>query len=246
MSGHSKWSQIKRKKGIKDEQKGQTFSKLSRQITLAVKEGGGVLDPDKNVRLRLAVAKAKEYNMPKDNIRRAIEKAKGGVEQALKEIVYEGFGPGGISLIILAATDSPNRTLSEVRKVLEQTGGKFASSGSVLYNFEKCGIVVFDKQVITEDGVLQLAEKLDACDIEVDENNFVLYLPFGQLGHVEKNISQGFPNPETIDIFYRPLNTISIYDKKITDKILSLIDTLEALDDVHKVYANYDIPNKIL
>jgi len=238
MSGHSKWSQIKRKKGMKDEQKGQMFSKLSRLITLAVKEGGGIVDPDKNVRLRLAVAKAKEYNMPKDNIKRAIEKAKGGEEQDLKEVVYEGFGPRGISLVILAATDSPNRTLSEVRKVLEQAGGKLGSSGSVLYNFEKCGIVVFNKQVITENMVLQLAERLNAYDIEADENNFVLYIPFEELGHVEKNIDESFPKPETIDIFYRPLNTIEIFDKEIVDKILSLINALENLDDVHKVYDN--------
>lgn len=238
MSGHSKWSQIKRKKGIKDEQKGQMFSKLSRLITLAVKEGGGISDPDKNVRLRLAVAKAKESNMPKENIARAIEKAKGLGEEDLKEIVYEGFGPRGVSLIILAATDNPNRTLSQIRKVLEQTGGKLGSAGSVLYNFEKCGVVVFDKQLISENMVLQLVDKMQVKDIEEDENNFVLYIPFGELGHVEKNIDQSFPRPTMIDIFYRPLTTIDIADKEIADKILSLVETLEELDDVHKVYVN--------
>ncbi len=238
MSGHSKWSKIKRGKGIKDEQKGQMFSKLSRFITLAVKEGGGISDPDKNVRLRLAVMKAKEFNMPKENIARAIEKAKGSQDVDLKEIVYEGFGQGGVSLIIIAATDNPNRTLSEIRKILEQAGGKLGSAGSALYNFEKCGVVVFDKQAISENMVLQLMGKIQAQDIEEDESNFVLYVPFEELGHVEKNIDQAFPKPTTIDIFYRPLTTIDISDKEIADKILSLVETLEELDDVHKVYVN--------
>lgn len=238
MSGHSKWSKIKRKKEMKDEQRGRIFSKLARMITLAVKEGGGISSPDKNIKLRLAIERAKEYNLPKENIQRAIEKAKISGQQEFKEVVYEGFGPGGVSLIILATTDNPNRTLSEIRRVLEQTGGKLGSAGSVLYNFEKCGIVVFNKQTIQENMLLQLIDKLQAKDVKDDENNFVLYIPFGELGHVEKNINQDFPRPTTIDIFYRPLTTIDIADKEIADKIFSLVETLEELDDVHKVYVN--------
>jgi len=238
MSGHSKWSQIKRKKEIKDAQKGQAFSKLSRLITLAVKEGGGITDPEKNFKLRLAINKAKEYNVPKENIQRAIEKARGMAETALKEVVYEAFAPGGVSLIILATTDNPNRTLSEIRKVLELYGGKLGSSGSVLYNFEKVGMVVFKKQILNEEQLLQLVEILKAKDIESGESDYVLYLPFEELGHAEKRIGQDFPKPTAVDIFYRPLSTVEITNKETADKISTLVKALEELEDVHKVYDN--------
>jgi len=241
MSGHSKWSQIKRKKEIKDTQKGQLFSKLSRLITLAVKESGGITDPEKNIKLRLAITKAKEYNMPKENIKRAVEKAKGMTEAMLKEVVYEVFAPGGVSLIILAATDNPNRTLSEIRKVLDLYGGKLGSSGSVLYNFEKVGMVAFEKEAFSEEQLLQLVEILKVKDIDTSESEHVLYLPFEELGHVEKKIGQNFPKPAVIDIFYRPLTTVEISDKEILGKILSLVKALEELDDVHKVYDNCSI-----
>jgi YebC/PmpR family DNA-binding regulatory protein len=242
MSGHSKWSQIKRKKGMNDEKKGQIFSKISHLITLAVKEGGGIADPDNNLKLRLAVEKAKKYNMPKENIQRAIEKAKGVLEYDLREVVYEGFSVGGISLIILATTDNPNRTLSEVRKILEQNGAKFGASGSTVYHFEKCGIVIYNKEKINEDRVLQLAEKLKAKDIEAEENYYNIFIPFEHLGRIEKLIDKSFPQPESIDIHYRPLTKIEITNKEVAEKVILLIEALEGLEDVQKVYANSSFP----
>jgi YebC/PmpR family DNA-binding regulatory protein len=244
MSGHSKWSQIKRKKGIKDEQKGRMFSKLSRLITLAVKEGGGIVDPEKNVKLRLAVEKAKNYNLPKENIQRAIEKAKNPENLELKEVIYEGFAPGGVSLIILTTTDNPNRTLSEVRKILEQGGGKLGSPGVTSFLFDKCGLAVFDKNLTSEKEILDFAEKIEALDIEEEEDLFFLYVPFEKIGQVKKSL--GEIKARSIEIDYHPRSLVGVKDQKTAQKILSLVEALEEHSDVHKVWANFDIPDKFL
>lgn len=244
MSGHSKWSQIKRKKEAKDVQKGKIFSKLFRLITVAVKEGGGITDPEKNVKLRLAVEKAKEYNMPKENIQRAIERAKGGGDQELKEVIYEAFGPGGVCLIILATTDNSNRTLSEIRQILHRNGGKLGTAGATSFLFEKCGLAIFDKTSTKEDEVLDFAERVGALDIEEDQESFFVYLPFEKIGYAHQCLSQ--LKSKSLEVDYRPKSVIEIKDKETAEKVLFLIEALESLEDVQKVYANFEIPDQFL
>src|SRR3990167_11458648 len=184
MSGHSKWSQIKRQKGINDQKRGQIFSKLSRLITLAVKEGGGITDPSNNLRLRLAVERAKVENMPRENVMRAIEKAKGEGGAGLKEIIYEAFAPKGVHLLIKVLSDNPNRTHSEVKNLIERLGGKLGTPNSVANLFKLCGVVVFDKSKNDETAIFAFADKLASFDIEEDDQDFVVYITFEQIGAV--------------------------------------------------------------
>lgn len=229
MSGHSKWSQIKRKKGITDQKRGLVFSKLSRLITVAVKDGGGMGDPDKNVRLRMAVQQAKEENMPRENIERAIEKGKGGGADLLKEVVYEGFGPQSGLFLIVATTDNSNRTHAEVKLALEKNGGKMGNINSVAYNFQKCGLVLLPKSSTTEVDAFAMGEKFTILDMEEDDESYILYIPFEKIGEVID---------ASVEIFYRPLTAISIAEES-QEKVDKLLDLLEGLDDVAKVYTNY-------
>lgn len=244
MSGHSKWSQIKRKKEAKDKEKGKMFSKISRLITIAVKEGGGIEDPEKNFKLRLAIAKAKEFNMPKENILRAIDRAKKEGGGGLKEVIYEAFTPEGVSLIILASTDNPNRTLTEIRTVLSHQGGKLGESGSTSFLFDRCGLVVLDKPQVTQEEALNFAEKIGALDMEEDQSSFFIYLPFDKLGYVNNFL--GSLKAKSIEIDYRPKSLVKINEKETAKKVLTLIEALEELDDVERVFANFDIPDEFL
>lgn len=229
MSGHSKWSQIKRKKGIADQKRGLIFSKLSRLITIAVKDGGGVGDPAKNVRLRLAIEQAKASNMPRENIERAIEKGKGGAGDSLKEALYEGFGPGGGSLLILATTDNSNRSHAEIKNTLEKNGGKMGNTNSVLHNFQKCGLIVLPKATYSEEQVFELGEKYSLIDLSEDDESYILYIPFEKIGEV---------TDVPVEIYYRPLITVPLAPEA-TERVDRLMDVLEDLDDVTKVYTNY-------
>lgn len=231
MSGHSKWANIKRKKGLKDQERGKIFSKLSRLITLAVFEGNKIVDPDKNIRLRLTIEKAKEHNMPKENIQRAIDRATSTEASSLKEMVYEGFGPGGVSLLIIATTDNQNRTFNDIRFTIEKLGGKIGSPGSVLYNFQKCAIAILDKGT-SEEELIQAAETLSAIDIDEEEDSNIIYFPFEKLGHAD-----GF----SAEPYYRPTNTITLTKQEDIDVLNAIVDAVEELDDVQKVYANVEI-----
>ncbi len=229
MSGHSRWSQIKRKKGIKDVQKGKIFTKISRLITLSVKESGGIIDPLKNIKLRLAIQKAKESNMPKENITKAIEKATSNESNSLKEVVYEAFGPDGVSLIIQATTDNQNRTFAEIRTMLEKHNGKMGVPGSTMFNFDRCGIVVYSKTEKTEEEIFDMFDKHNGKDLETDSDNYYLYLPFEQIGLVEN-----------AELIYRPTATIEIASKEAFDKLINLIEVLEEMEDVVKVFSNFE------
>lgn len=229
MSGHSKWSQIKRKKGITDQKRGLVFSKLSRLITVAVKDGGGMGDPDKNVRLRLAVQQAKQENMPRENIERAIEKGKGGGADSLKEVIYEGFGPAGGSLLILATTDNSNRSHAQIKTALEKNGGKMGNINSVAYNFQKCGLVTLSKSMTNEGEAFTIGERLSILDLEEDDDAYMMYIPFEKIGEV---------TDMPVEIYYRPLTTVEIADD-FQEKVNNLLDILEGLDDVAKVFTNY-------
>lgn len=237
MSGHSKWSKIKRGKEIKDRQKSSIFSKLSRIITLAVVEGGGITDPANNIKLRLAVEKAKQLNMPKDNIARAIDNGTGPDKESIKEVVYEAFAPGGVGLLIEASTDNLNRTLSEVRNILELNGGKLGNQGSVMYLFRKCGLVRFKRGEVTEEKVLSFAEKIGAFDIDKSEDLFSVYIPFELLHKVHGAIPPDLKT-DSIEIEFKPQTPIPISGENMVKSIADLTVALEDLDDVHKVFIN--------
>lgn len=235
MSGHSKWANIKRKKEVTDKARAVVFAKLSRLITIAVIEGGGIPDPEKNVRLRLAVEQAKTLNMPKDNISRAIEKAAGPSKNALKEVVYEAFAPHGVSLMIAATTDNSNRTHNEIRNVLERNGGKMANQGSVSYNFTKCGMVVFENA--DESAVFDFADKIEELDVDEDGTTTTVYFPFDHLGKIHEHLNGLIP--VTFESMYKPQTTVQLLqeDQKQVER---LIEVLEEMDDVHNVYTNLD------
>jgi len=235
MSGHSKWSNIKRKKEANDKVKGVAFSKLSRLITLAVIEGGGINDPNHNVKLRMAVEKARSFNMPKDNISRAIERGLGPDRNSLKEVVYEGFGPAKTVMLIQATSDNLNRTLSEIRTVLDRNGGKLGNSGSTAYMFKKCGLITFNKSDIHEEKVFDIAEKLSAFDIDNDSGRYYVFFPFENLGHI-KNSLEGVVY-ESAEVDYKPQTLIEVNDEEM-GRIENLVNKLEQLDDVHRVFVN--------
>ncbi len=235
MSGHSKWANIKRKKGVNDAQRSSVFTKMSRIVSTAVHEGGGITDPDKNVRLRLAIERAKAVRMPKDTIQRAIEKASGGDGALMKEMLYEAFGTGGVALIVAAVTDNPNRTYAELKHMLDKNGGKVATPNSVSYQFEKCGIVEFDKSEAGEQDVFAFFDAIAALDLEEDEASYVIYIPFENLGKVKS--AQASLNPKSIDIFYRPTTSVALPAPE-REKLDALIEKLEDLDDVMNVYTN--------
>jgi YebC/PmpR family DNA-binding regulatory protein len=244
MSGHSKWANIKRQKQAADLKRGAAFSKLSRLITTAVVESGGIIDPEYNVKLRLVIEKAKQANMPKENIKRAIERGLGPEKDQIKEVIYEAFAPQGVALLILATTDNPNRTRGQIREILDKNGGKLANPGAISYLFIRCGLIIFDKQKIEEEKIFEIAQKLDALDIEEDEKYFNLYIPFENIGRVNQ-ILEGIAF-ETIEIDFKPKSLIKIEDKQIAEKILNLVDLLEKQDEVQKVFANFDIPDEFL
>ncbi len=246
MAGHSKWAQIKRKKQAKDQKRGKLFSKLSREITLAVIQGGGIPDPEKNVRLRMAVEKAKSFRMPKENIERAIKRALGGEKEALKEYFYEGFGPKGTAFIIHVMTDNNNRSINEVRQVLERAGGKLAVQGAVEHLFKRCGSVSIEKSRVEEEKVFEFSEKVKAFDIEEDSEYYFVYFPFENLGEAKKVLEEMGIEDVHPELDYKPLTTVKIEDPVEAKKILELAEELEGLEDVQKVFGNFDIDEEVL
>jgi len=228
MSGHSKWANIKRKKGVNDAQRSAVFTKMSRIISTAVHEGGGIGDPEKNFKLRLAVDRAKAVNMPKDTIQRAIDKAAGGDGSQMKELLYEGFGPHGIAILISATTDNQNRTFAEVKLAIEKNGGKMASTNAVAYQFTKCGVLELQKKDVSEEEVYAMFDEYKALDLEEDDEVYVLYIPFEQMGKVKGSI----------DVIYRPQVTVELSEAE-SEKVEGFIEKLEELDDVMNVYSNY-------
>ncbi|MFA6081530.1 MAG: YebC/PmpR family DNA-binding transcriptional regulator [Patescibacteria group bacterium] len=236
MSGHSKWANIKRKKGLNDKIKANVFAKMSHLITIAVIEGGGIIDPDNNVKLRLAIDKAKSANMPKENIKRAIEKGFGPNKIMLKEVLYEGFGPYGIFLLILTTTDSSNRTSSEIRNMLEKNSGKLGTPGSVSYLFKKCAFVSFMKTEVNEEAVFKIGDELQAFDIKDDESHFFVFFPFSNFGLLKAHLNN--IKYDLAEIDYLPTTSVML-DQDKEKKVIDLIEALESLDDVHRVYTNF-------
>ena len=247
MSGHSKWSQIKRQKGVADKKRGQTFTKLSNAITIAVRDGGGIGDPDQNFRLRLAIEKARTVNMPKENIERAIHKAQGKLEgEDIQEVVYEGFGPGGVAIIVEAATDNKLRTNSDVKTIFEKNGGTLGVPGTVAYQFQNNGLLTVKKAGKSLDDIFLIAADAGAADVEEAGDAVFVYTNPNQLMVVKNALVVSGLAIEGFELIRRPVVSVAINDKEKATRVLQLLEKLEELDDVQKVYTNVDIPDGLI
>lgn len=245
MSGHSKWHSIRRTKGVLDQRRGQLFTKLARDITIATREGGNG-DPDANFRLRLAVDKARASNMPSDNIQRAIDRGLGkGGEAAIEEINYEGYAPGGIALLIEAATDNRNRTNAEVRSTINKAGGNPGEPGSVGWMFEQQGLITIDlTPALDPDEVMLMAIDVGAADVEIGEDTIEVYTEFKQLAAVRQALLANGLTISSAEKFMRA-KTLVDADSAEALKALKLVEKLEDLDDVQKVYTNLNLSDEL-
>ena len=245
MSGHSKWSTIKRKKGALDAKRGQIFTRLIKEITVAARMGGG--DPDANPRLRSAIASAKAENMPKDNIDRAIKKGTGELEGAVyEEITYEGYGPGGVAVLVDCMTDNKNRTVADIRHYFSKSGGNLGESGCVAWMFDKKGTILVDKETIDEDDLLDKALEAGAEDVVEEDNVFQVVTAPDDFESVREGLEADGVTFLEASVSMVPQNTIDISEEKAAKQILKLLESLEDHDDVQNVYANFDIPDDIM
>ena len=239
MSGHSKWATIKHKKGAADAKRGKLFTKLIKEIAVAARIGGG--DPDSNPRLRTAIADAKAVNMPADNIKRGIQRGTGelpGVQY--EEIVYEGYGPSGVALIMEIATDNRNRTLAELRHILSKHGGNLGETGCVTWIFSKRGYIVIEKSKVEEDALLELITEAGADDMREDGENWEILCPVENFQHVLDALNKAGITPAAAQLAMVPQTQVKISGKP-ADQVLRLMDELDEHEDVQHVYANFDI-----
>ncbi len=244
MSGHSKWASIKHKKAIVDSRRGAAFSKLTRAITVAARDGGG--DPDGNPALDLAIRKAKEASMPKDNIERAIAKGtgEGGEADAIESVLYEGYGPGGVAVLVEALTENRNRTGADIRHAFSKNGGSLGEPGSVAYLFDKKGTILIDATRYSEDE-LMIAVDAGAEDIVTDEGVFEVITEPADFTRVRKALEDAGVTMDSAEMVYRPSSVVPI-DEAQAGKVMRLIEGLEDNDDVDAVHANFDIAADVL
>ncbi len=244
MSGHSKWSTIKRKKGAADAKRGKLFTKAIKEITIAAREGGG--DPTGNPRLRLAVDNAKAINMPSDNIDRAIKKATGELEGVTyHELTYEGYAPGGIALLVEVATDNKNRTVAEVRHLFSKYNGNMGESGSVAWMFEKKGIISLSKQDKSEDEIMEIILDAGAEDLQTEEEFFEIQTDVESFEPVRKALLNNNLNVENASLQWVAKDNISIKGES-AEQVMKLIEALEDCDDVQNVYSNADFDEEFI
>jgi len=244
MSGHSKWSSIKHKKGATDAKRGKIFTKLIKEITVAARMGGG--DPMSNPRLRAAVQTAKSENMPKDNIERAIKKGTGELEGvSYEEIVYEGYGPGGAAILIESLTDNKNRTVADIRNIFSKAGGNMGENGCVSYLFDKSGYFVVEKSAVDEDTLMEVALDAGADDVLEDESNFEVITDPKNFETVKSAIDNADIPCIDAEVTMLPQTTVSLTGKK-AEQMLRLMDALDDCDDVQKAYTNADIPEELV
>lgn len=244
MAGHSKWSSIKRKKGVKDAKRGQLFTKLIREITVAARQGGG--DPEGNARLRLAVQTAKDNNMPHDNVQRAIKKGAGGAEGAnYEEVTYEGYGPAGVALMIDTLTDNKNRTAGEVRHALTKHGGNLGENGCVSWIFETKGIILVARDKFDEDKLFEIAIEGGAEDVSAEEEGFEVTCSVSDYEQVRQAIADAGIAYQQASIDRIPNNVVKV-EGDDARRVVRLVEILEDLDDVQRVSANFDVPAEIL
>ncbi len=244
MSGHSKWASIKHKKAVVDARRGQHFTKLARAITVAAKEGGG--DPEGNPGLALAIQKARDASMPKDNIERAIQKGTGAGTDAetWDSVTYEGYGPGGVAMLIEALTDNRNRTAADVRHIVGKNGGSLGEPGSVAYLFDKQGVIVVDGERYSEDDLI-VAIDAGAEDIVLDDDVYEIITAPGELTVVRDALTAAGIEIESADVTQRPKTRVPVSEDDAA-KLMKLIDALEESDDVGAVHANYDVDAEVL
>ena len=243
MSGHSKWSQIRRQKGVNDAKRGALFTKVGRDIALAAREGGG--DPDGNFRLRLAIEKARSVNMPADNIKRAIDRAVGGGDsEQFEEIVYEGYGPGGAAILVEAATDNRNRTAAEIRSIFSKAGGQLSGAGAVAWQFEPRGLVTIPRNKRDPEEIALQAIDAGAEDVDTDDDPIEVYTEPGRLEAVRKALEQAGVRVESAELTMKPRNTIALDPAQVRQN-LKLVEALEEQDDVQRVSANFEIPDEV-
>ncbi|MEM0986164.1 MAG: YebC/PmpR family DNA-binding transcriptional regulator [Pseudomonadota bacterium] len=240
MAGHSKWANIQHRKGAQDKKRAVLFSRLSKEITIAAKLGGP--DPDANPRLRLAVKNAKGESMPKDNIKRAIEKGAGGGGEAYEDIRYEGFGPGGVGIIVEASTDNRNRAASEIRSAFSKNGGNLGETGSVSFGFEQVGEIVYPVEIGDEEAVMEAAIDAGAEDVEQDGGAYIVYTAREDLQDVANALDGHYTDTEarSTKLIWKPQNTVPI-EGDPADTLMRLLDVLDELDDVQNVYDNSEL-----
>ncbi len=239
MSGHSKWSKVKHQKATTDAVKSRAFTKASRGITVAVREGGGIADPDKNFRLRLAIEFAKSVNMPKDTIERAIEKGAGSGGAAYENLLYEGYGPGGIAFLVEAATDNHQRTASEVKHEFDHAGGSLASPGAVSYQFKKRGLVLVSKASVSPDSMLEVALSAGADDVVERDDVYEIFTKSAVLSQVKRALESAGMMIDHTGFIMQSDSQVNP-GESVRPKIEQLVESLEALDDVQNVYTTME------
>jgi len=244
MSGHSKWHNIRLRKGKQDAERGKVFTKLGREIIVAAREGGG--NPDSNGRLRLAIEKARDASMPQDTIKRAIQRGTGEVEGAhYEEVSYEGYGPAGVAVMVQCLTDNRNRTISDVRHIFSKAGGGVGESGSVAWQFEPKGVINIPADQTDEDAVFAAAVEAGADDITTEGDTIEVTTAPDALNQVRQALLDAQVPVENFELTMIPRNLVRLEGKE-ADQVLRLMDALEDHDDVQKVYANFDIPDEVL
>jgi YebC/PmpR family DNA-binding regulatory protein len=243
MAGHSQFKNIMHRKGRQDAQKSKLFGKLAREITVAAKLG--TPDPAMNPRLRAAIVAARQENMPKDNIERAIKKAIGGEGDNYDEIRYEGYGPGGVAIIVEALTDNRNRAASDIRSYFTKAGGNLGESGSVAFMFDRTGVIEYDAGAGSDDAMLDAAIEAGADDVISSESGHEIYAPPENLREVAKALEAKFGEPRKAALTWKPQNTVAV-DDETGEKLLKLMDVLNEHDDVQNVFANFEISDALM
>lgn len=245
MSGHSKWASIKHKKGALDAKRGALFTKLIKEITVAAKNGGGSVDT--NPRLRTAITKAKESNMPADNIERAVKKGTGELPGVIyEEVTYEGYGAGGVAILIEALTDNKNRTTSEIRNILEKKGGNMSGAGSVAWQFQKKGFIIVKREAVDEERLMTIALDSGASDFNTQKDSYEITTELHDFEKVKKAIQDAGIHAESAEVTRIPSATVRVTGDAEAKSILGLVDALEDHEDIQNVYANFDIPDEVL
>jgi YebC/PmpR family DNA-binding regulatory protein len=246
MAGHSKWHNIRHKKAKMDAKRGQIFTKLIREITVAARQGGG--DPEFNPRLRMAIEKAKQHNMPAENIERAIKKGTGELEGVqYEEVVYEGYGPEGVAIIVECLTDNRNRTTGEIRHIFSKHGGNLGTSGCVSFMFEDKGVILVPKEGIDEDTIFEKAIEAGAEDVIMDDDNFYeIRTSPTELYQVKENLEKEGIKIEKAELTKIPTTTVEVSNQETAEKLMKLLEALEDQDDVQKVYSNFEMSDEMM
>ena len=243
MAGHSQFKNIMHRKGRQDAVRSKMFSKLAREITVAAKTG--LPDPAMNARLRLAIQNAKAQSMPKDNIERAIKKASGADSENYEEVRYEGYGPGGVAVIVEALTDNRNRTASSVRSTFSKAGGALGETGSVSFSFDRVGEITYKLTAGSADAVMEAAIEAGAEDVTTDEDGHTIICGFEDIGDVSKALEDTLGEAETVKAIWKAQNTVPVDEEK-AQSLMKLIDTLEDDDDVQNVYSNFEVSDEVM